>query len=143
MKKKRVWRYYCDFCKKSGCSRGHIADHEKHCTMNPDRECRICKMVDNDQVPMHDLLNLLPDPKDYAYETLNGFSYNVLVKIVDDVLSELREITGNCPACILAALRQKGIPVYIAQNFNFTKECEKKIWDYINGRTAQENYKDF
>ncbi|MCK5346673.1 MAG: hypothetical protein KAR20_24855, partial [Candidatus Heimdallarchaeota archaeon] len=32
--------YYCDFCKKKGLRSLKI--HEKHCTANPDRECRLC-----------------------------------------------------------------------------------------------------
>ncbi len=26
--------------------------HEAHCTMNPDRECNVCKLVDAEQGPM-------------------------------------------------------------------------------------------
>ena len=35
--------YYCDFCKKKGLSASSISKHEKHCTLNPKRECRLCK----------------------------------------------------------------------------------------------------
>jgi len=34
--------YYCDFCNKRGLSKGHMLNHELHCTLNPDRECRMC-----------------------------------------------------------------------------------------------------
>lgn len=34
--------YYCDFCKKHGLSSGSLKKHEKHCTNNPNRFCRIC-----------------------------------------------------------------------------------------------------
>lgn len=37
MKRKRVWRYYCDFCKKSGCGRAAMAWHEQRCINNPAR----------------------------------------------------------------------------------------------------------
>ena len=43
MKTKLRQRHYCDFCKKSGGSRYHMERHEKYCTMNPKRECRMCE----------------------------------------------------------------------------------------------------
>lgn len=36
--------YYCDFCKKSNRSASAMSKHEKHCTLNPKRECRLCRM---------------------------------------------------------------------------------------------------
>ena len=32
--------YYCDYCNKKGLR--SLKAHEKHCTANPDRECRLC-----------------------------------------------------------------------------------------------------
>lgn len=37
MKTKRKLRYYCDWCKKSGGSKHHLAKHERGCTLNPRR----------------------------------------------------------------------------------------------------------
>lgn len=85
MRKKRVWRFYCEHCKKAGCSGGHMAKHEAHCCGNPDRVCRMCrvnKSEPNAQKPMAELLA--------AYE--NGGSGGV------------REAAGGCPACMLAAM---------------------------------------
>lgn len=42
MRRKPSYRYYCDYCKKSGGSGSAMAIHEKHCTMNPNRVCRFC-----------------------------------------------------------------------------------------------------
>lgn len=85
MRKKRVWRYYCDYCKKAGCSAGHMAAHEKHCCGNPERACRMCWMdVSGDvaQQPMADLVAA------FDREGLDG----------------VRTLAQGCPACMLAAM---------------------------------------
>lgn len=85
MRQKLRMRYYCDFCKKSGCSKHHIQRHENGCTLNPDRKCGMCKFVDmkDEQKPMAELIQALTD---------GGFP-------------ELRSVTNCCPSCMLAALR--------------------------------------
>lgn len=94
MKTKRVNRYYCDYCKKQGGSASHISRHEKRCTMNPDRECGVC-----------DLLGVAQD-------------------CANKCLKWLREACDNCPACILAAIRQRGIPVPMVTDFDWTDEMK-------------------
>ena len=144
---KKVNRYYCEFCKKSGCNISVIRKHELACTLNPNRICRVCKMDHGDwtqregeQKPLTDLLVLLPDPSSYLVSDRwgEGFS-NTLTDIVNSVLPKLREISGDCPACIMAALRQKGIPLPMVTDFNFTKEM-KEIWDDINETLRAKNY---
>ncbi len=62
MKEKMVKQYKCDFCGKKGYSKGHMNKHERHCTMNPDRACRMCVLVHgNLQPPIDELLAVLPD----------------------------------------------------------------------------------
>ena len=113
MRKVKRWRYYCDFCKKSGGSGGHIAKHEKHCTMNPNRICGMCAMFSFDTVPVAELVAILPD-----IESVEG-----VVASVEKAMPALREKTQNCPACILAALRQAKISVEMIRSFNFSEEC--------------------
>ena len=130
MKTKRVNRYYCDYCKKSGCSSYWIREHEKHCTMNPKRDCRMCAIMqtayDNEpQVEMGKLLACLDDV--HYDETQSVFA---MLNI-----SKLKETAQNCPACIMAALRQAGIPVSAAKDFNY-KEMGESIFGDI--RQAQE-----
>jgi hypothetical protein len=97
-------QYYCDFCKKSGASKFHLANHEKHCTGNPDRECRMCV-------------------------ELNGGQENSLTELIEALgnggeegLSRLKEAANNCPMCILSALKQSGI-----------NEIDEKTGEPING----------
>lgn len=135
MRRKQVWRYYCDFCKKSNCSVSAMSVHEKHCTMNPDRICRLCLRVDEVQKPMKELLALLPDPNSFQSDT-NEFPFydeELLQKAIEAVMPTLREATNNCPNCILAALRQKGIPVLMATSFSYKNEMTA-FWLDINSQ---------
>ncbi len=137
MRKIKRWRYYCDFCKKAGGSGGHIAKHEKGCTLNPNRICGVCGMLEVDQKPISQLLSVLPNGEEYLTETDHVFSYNGLPELVSDVMPKLRELTENCPACIMAALRQSHIPVPMVESFNFTNEMAS-IWADINEENNRE-----
>ncbi len=132
MRKKKVWRYYCDYCKKAGCSGGHLKHHEERCTLNPNRICGFCKMAEEEQPAMANLLVLLPEPKDYKKTDAEFglISFVGLEEVVKKALPKLREVAKDCPACILAALRQKGIPVPIATDFDFKKECASSWSDF-------------
>jgi hypothetical protein len=112
MRTKRVNRYYCDFCRKAGQSKHHLQKHESRCTLNPNRVCGVCKMLERHTRPMAELIALLPAWND--------------PQTPDDVPD-----INNCPACILAAIRQSGAAVWAAGDFDFTKEM-KVIWDDIN-----------
>ena len=136
MRTKKVNRYWCDFCNRAGLSAGSMRNHEKHCTCNPNRECRVCKLIDDgkDTTPLADLVQMLPDPaqfkKKYDGSTLEYFD-DSLVDAADAVFPVLRAAAGGCPACILAAIRQRGIPVPMVTKFSFTDEM-KEIWNGIN-----------
>ncbi len=127
MIRKKVWRYYCEFCKKSGGSGGHIKKHELHCTLNPDRKCGMCNLAGEDPEKIDVLLSILPDPKKYKMPDGFGFfEWPGLAKEVEEVMPELREKTQGCPVCIMAALRQKGISVPMITTFDYKEESE--IW---------------
>ena len=58
--------------------------HEQGCTLNPERKCGICLHAGLKQKPMADLKSAFGDCD----------------------MKRLRELCEDCPACILAALRQ-------------------------------------
>jgi hypothetical protein len=128
-----VNRYYCEFCKKSGGHAGHIKDHEKYCTMNPQRSCRMCDIVNDFPQPnLDDLLAILPDPKKFEIENdpLGTFYLINFEPEVNAAVKKIRELT-SCPACIMAALRQKGIPVPCANpEFDYKKESEEVFYQH-------------
>jgi hypothetical protein len=130
MNRKRVWRYYCDFCKKAGCSAGHMASHEKGCTANPNRICRAHDRL-SDHQPQRPIGELVL--------VLHG-------KNPTEEVEALRELTGGCPMCMLAAIRQCGRQVAADEDgpgfgfpFEFKKELEK-AWDNANEAAALPEY---
>lgn len=121
MRKIKKWRYYCDFCKKSGASEHHMKNHEKYCTSNPNRECRICDKLQEVQQPLVELLRVYKD---------GG-------------LKELRAVAGNCPMCILwalkAALKPEEIFESYEHDFDFKKELDD-FWKEYNQLQREEQY---
>ena len=88
--------------------------------MNPDRTCRVCELVEEEQRPIRERMAILPEEvNDYwGYELeLCSSSWPGL----NEAVAKLKELTG-CPACIMAALRQKGIPVGAATDFDYKAE---------------------
>lgn len=151
MTSRKVTQFKCDHCGKRSLSASHMAKHERHCTKNPNRICRVCKMVDHDQKPMVDLLALLPDPRKFAEPMAIPDGYpepdepfygpRLLTELIK-VFPRLREATSECPGCIMAALRQKGIPLpLVADLFDFSTEM-KDLWNEINNDRAQEEERE-
>lgn len=149
MRTKKVNRYWCDHCNKAGLSASAMTRHEAHCTLNPARNCRVCTLVNGGyQVGaerMAELVVLLPDPSAFlaqsAYDCRckdcriyfdDSFVPNVectnehkrLLAALQSAMPKLREETDDCPACIMAALRQRKIPVPMVESFNFTAEMK-------------------
>lgn len=118
MRKKKVWRYYCDHCKKSGCSGHHMVRHEKGCFRNPNRECGFCREAGLTQKPMAELVQAVWD---------GGGSD----------LTAIRELSENCPACILAAIMQSGIQ-------DEYEDCEdggrRKVWVEFDYRKEHDEF---
>ncbi len=140
MRKKQIWRFYCEHCKKSGGSSYYMHRHEERCTLNPTRICGMCKTMDNEQPELSKLIALLPNPDNYRVQREEeGFNFESLVGLdeaVIKVLPSLRDMSANCPACILAALRQARIPIPLVSDFNFTEEC-KAFWAELNRERAE------
>lgn len=99
--------YYCDFCKKKkGLSASAMSLHEKHCTANPDRDCRACgrKKVDISIIEGHP----------YTKETVDS----------------LNNALDGCPLCVLAVIRQ-GFTDQQKKESNFSYDLSsemKRFW---------------
>jgi hypothetical protein len=128
MRFKLVKRFYCDFCKKANLQARAMTKHETHCTLNPNRKCRACVLINGGYgCDLQEAMTLLPDPTNY--NNVVGFDdenqYSKLMAGIEEALPKLREYTENCPACIMAALRQKKIPVPMAKDFDFKLEMQE------------------
>ena len=132
MRKVKRWRYYCDFCKKGGASGGHMSRHEKSCTVNPNRICRMCQFADQEQPSMVDMLEALKiasiTKEIEKFKIGNDLFESETYKIENEkkAVEKLREVANGCPMCMLAAIRQTGYPAPIFSSFDFKKE--KKIF---------------
>lgn len=137
MTKKQVWRYYCEHCGKAGLRMPPIVKHEAACTLNPKRVCGVCRMMEVIQPSMESLFAALPTRPVYAEpdEDGAGFSHPFTV----EELKRLRDAAGNCPACIMAAMRQRKLPVPLLHDagFDFKKEMDA-IWKEFWSEKIQE-----
>jgi hypothetical protein len=85
---------------------------------------------------MKDMLAVLPDVSKFTtkmvdeYGEYEYYDSNRVTKDSNEALKELRKIS-DCPGCIMAALRIKGIPTPMVTDFNF-KEESKKAWAIFN-----------
>jgi hypothetical protein len=123
MKKFKAWRYKCDFCGKNGRSGRHMRNHEFYCTSNPNRICRVHAFVtgNRDDAAIHPVAPLIEALRSGQQDGDHG-------------LARLREAAEDCPACILAAIRQSGLcrgygdeegytpPAIGQKQFDFKKE---------------------
>lgn len=108
MRKKRVWRYYCDYCNKGQCR--PLTTHEEHCTKNPNRRCRMCHWAKLKTVPMVELINA-----------------------ANAGIEKLREAAQGCPACMLAGIRQSTASC----EFDYPVEREQ-FWTNLKAQWEEE-----
>jgi len=88
--------YYCEYCKKR--SLRTLIKHEKHCTLNPNRICRLCGR--------ESILELIAQYKE---------TYKFVKKIEDKryeikwikkpTINEIMDKVNGCPICTLTLLR--------------------------------------
>jgi len=111
--------YYCEFCKKHRLTKNSIITHEEHCTLNPNRKCRMCERQG------------IPD-------------YEIGDKFTDEILDRMRD-TIKCPACMLAIIRkwikdEKKDSRDFDSTFKFQEEIEK-YWEDEQNRDIESTYK--
>lgn len=130
---KKVSQYKCDFCGKKMYSKSAINKHEKHCTMNPNRECRMCvelnggTSTDLSELKALVTVDILKGNLIEKQFPVNDYDpeYETFKEIVD-VAAKIFDQSGQCPMCTLAALRQSGIPVH-ESIFDYKKHREEAI----------------
>lgn len=148
MKAVQRWRYYCDHCKKSGGSKGHMLSHEQGCTLNPNRICKMCTQISGGQGDMlPSMLELLPDPEQFK-KVIPASDYwpeqtelddEAIKPLIAAALPALRELCENCPLCLMAAFRQKKIPVPMVEGFNYKTELAE-MWSDIHDNRDERYY---
>jgi hypothetical protein len=121
MIKKPAFRYYCEFCGKSGGSASHMSRHEKYCTANPNRRCGMCDRAGRNPPSVADMVIALGDGDEAG-------------------LTLVQEMCEYCPACTLAAIRQSKLQSGPDEEsdgfrveFDFAK-AKDEFWEEINDR---------
>lgn len=123
VKERTVKQFTCDYCGKKRYRRHIMASHELHCTLNPNRSCRMCKGKPHiNQI----ILVVKATAKLKGYELASS-------QIVDfnptsgyqapesEVLKQIQELTDSCPACVLAVHRVGGF----FTEFVFREACDR------------------
>jgi len=141
MKCKTVTQYKCDYCGKKKYSKSAMIKHEKHCTMNPQRECRFCIKSQGDSC--NNISELVARiPKDIIVQCMdNEFQFEELsnVKEIEAEFNKIKEEINGCPACLLAVIRQSKTSAYL--NFDYKKEVEMFWKDYeVENRQSYYDY---
>ena len=142
MRSRKVIRYWCDFCNRGGLQKRAMQIHEDNCTLNPERGCRVCALLGARPEAMKNLLALLPDSEPYRTDaprsSLGDAEAHERLRLeAEAAMPALRDLTENCPACIMAALRQAKIPVPMVDCFDFKKEMQE-IFSTVNTMHAEE-----
>jgi len=143
MRTKKVNRYWCDFCNRASLQAACTRRHESRCTLNPERVCGLCAFLELEQAKLPELVAILPDPEPLKRIQTDDLGREVwhdyvgLEEAVERVLPQLRAAAHDCPACILAAIRQRGIPAPEITSFKFKDEM-KVLMDAKNGRDYEE-----
>lgn len=99
--------------------------HEKHCTGNPERICRMCEKHEFSPQPLNNLVNIV--------KSFNGDQ--------EKTINDLRTAADGCPMCMLSAIKQSKMQGHsntpeedgtywslYFDNFDFKKERDS-VWE--------------
>jgi hypothetical protein len=122
--------YYCEYCNKRGLSAGHMSKHEKSCTLNINRICRVCNLLDNEKLELQPIID-----KHMALYLQSNYlkPYNGQLILED---------CNICPACALSVIRQvykqaNAKNFYSSIVFDYKKEMQSIFNDINSSRKEQ------
>jgi hypothetical protein len=100
--------YYCEFCKKKGLSGGHMQQHEKNCTANPDRYCRACGTESIKEIieGFKSRFKLEPFMIEDPEGNFVGEDFKVIWTGEPVTLDEVLKSVDHCPNCVFTIIRQ-------------------------------------
>ena len=128
MKTKIKKVYYCDFCKKKMFQVSAMENHEKHCTANLHRQCKMCDKFGG----YTDYKKVLKElrARYIIYESQNDnmmlagiTSYSINWVGEKITRQTLHDLTDGCPNCMLTLLRQLD-DIAKPEDFNYKKEID-------------------
>ena len=137
--------YYCDFCKKHYLLRPSMESHEKHCTKNPNRICRMCERTDiNTIIPKY----RIEVPEEWwkkdtigSGRFLPGEKYDRIRKETKERIEQLRDEVEGCPNCMFTVIRCNGYELPVDAQFDYQEEL-KKWWEIKNEEAREKEEED-
>ena len=132
IKTKKV--YYCDYCKKHSLK--SLLQHEKYCTGNINRECRLCGRSEKTTPKLKVLVRYFK--RRMFIPKVNEGQGIPSDQIKQPRLEDIMDIVEQCPACTLSVIRGcklQNFPYNI--NFDYKKEIE--TWWETKNKEDYEN----
>lgn len=120
--------HYCDFCKKHHHAKRAMENHERGCTLNPDRTCRMCGREASRSPSIREMVAAID----------LQLNQGMLV-VSDEQFEKFQAQAESCPACVLAVIRQLrrerkagAFVIGSAMNsWNYKQACEQ-FWREVN-----------
>lgn len=142
VRKKNV--YYCEYCKKK--SLRSLKIHERHCTANPDRECRLC---DNKSIKpiieKYQKYFYIRKTKKHSYVAdLDTIEITPVFKRKFTLRDLVNELDYICPNCILALIRCLDLNRYwMDKKYKFDyQKALANWWSKVNEKQCKQDYYD-
>jgi hypothetical protein len=124
-------RWYCDHCKKSSGTGAAMTKHERGCTNNPERVCGMCAFAGLDAKPLPELKAFVLAHSERDEGIFDKREYGVL-KL--ESIASFKELAGDCPACMFAAMRQTTTFFPSAHEFKLKDEMRKVLAECNDSR---------
>jgi len=123
--------YYCEYCNKHGLGAGAMKKHEKYCTLNPDRICRMC--AEHQERP--DYRRLLSE---ITYEPYSIGSHDKGGARLSP--KQIYDFVDGCPMCALTLLRlwKEEHPSFDYINCNL--DYQKTVQDWFRQENESQVY---
>ena len=136
MKTKVKTVYYCEYCGRHRLTSYSIKEHEKHCTLNPHRVCRMCGRSDLTPLLEKYTSRFVIEKKEARY---GGVALTFVWTRGEVTIEDIQDDVEGCPACTLAILRQTGLDKYPSPiEFDYQK-AQKEWWESVNAELACED----
>lgn len=141
--------YYCEHCNKRSLAGGHMKTHEKNCTNNPNRGCRLCnekrdiksiieslklRFEISEVIKYHDYADFGESRQDEYKEIEGKWTAEPIT------LSEIELLVDHCPACTLAVLRQTGLNRYYFDGMIDKFDFKVRSREYLSMKHDKPDY---
>ena len=115
--------YYCDYCNKRYLSKYWCMKHEKHCTANINRECRMCDKGGT----LNNIADIIETYK-ATYKIIESDSFDQTVWLTEKPLTWqfVADAVDGCPMCTLAVIRKLHPNIIAELNYKYKEHID--LW---------------